>query len=75
MDIDKGRIDEAVLAPLWLNLNATGMAWKSFDWRAMDRLHECGRISNPVGKSKSVQLTEGGLVESERLFHEFFARR
>lgn len=30
--IDITRIDEAVLALLWLNLSATGTAWKSMDW-------------------------------------------
>jgi hypothetical protein len=27
--------------------------WKSFDWNAMNRLHEKGFISNPVRKAKS----------------------
>jgi hypothetical protein len=57
MEIDRNRIDEAVLALLWLNLDATGAAWKGFDWQAMERLHERGFISNPVRKTKSVQLT------------------
>lgn len=74
MDIDKGRIDEAVLALLWLNLDATGMAWKGFNWRTMERLHERGLISNPVGKAKSVRLSEVGLIEGERLLRELFAR-
>ena len=75
MDIDYDRIDEAVLALLWLNLEATGMAWKGFDWRAMERLHEQGLVSNPVGKAKSVRLSEAGRIEGERLFHELFGRR
>lgn len=75
MDIDRDKMDEAVLALLWLNLDATGMAWKGFDWRTMERLHERGLISNPVGKSKSVRLTEVGLIEGERLFRELFVRR
>lgn len=75
MDIDTSRIDEAVLALLWLNLDATGTAWKGFDWRAMERLHERGLISNPVGKAKSVRLTEEGLTEGERCFRELFTHR
>lgn len=75
MDIERDRIDEAVLALLWLNLDATGMAWKGFDWQAMDRLHERGLISNPVGKSKSVRLTEEGVIEGKRLFGALFDRR
>ena len=33
-----------------------------------------GYISNPVGKSKSVQFTEAGLQASERLCRERFAQ-
>ncbi|MGC4252752.1 MAG: DUF6429 family protein [Sphingobium sp.] len=74
-DIDDRRIDEAVLALLWLNLNVTGTAWKGFDWNAMNRLHERGLISDPVCKAKSVWLTDEGMAEAERLFAELFSRR
>ena len=40
----------------------------------MDRLHAKGYIHNPVGKAKSVVLTEEGLRESERLFNEMFGK-
>jgi hypothetical protein len=40
----------------------------------MNRLHEKGLISDPVGKAKSVMLTEQGLKESERLFNELFVK-
>jgi len=50
-------------------------AWKGFDWDAMERLHKKGFISDPVGKAKSVVLTEEGLREAERLFAEKFAAR
>jgi len=40
--VDTGRIDEAVLALLWLNLSTTGAAWKGFDWTAMERPYERG---------------------------------
>lgn len=75
MDIDCDRIDEAVLALLWLNLDVSSIAWKGFDWEAMERLYERGLISNPVGRAKSVRLTEEGLIEGQRLFRELFARR
>ena len=74
-DIDTDRIDEAVLALLWFNLSATGTAWKGFDWTIMERLHERGLISDPVGKARSVQMTPEGRREAERLFNELFARR
>jgi hypothetical protein len=31
-------------------------------------------ILNPIGKAKSVVLTDQGLAESERLFRELFER-
>lgn len=47
---------------------------ESHDWDAMDRLHEKGYISNPVGKAKSVRMADEGLRESERLFETLFSR-
>jgi len=75
METDTDKIDEAVLALLYLTLHDGARAWKSFDWDAMNRLHEKGYISNPVGKAKSVVLTEEGLREAERLFIKLFARK
>jgi hypothetical protein len=75
MEIDTEKIDEAVLALLYLTLHDEGRAWKSFDWDAMNRLHQKGFISNPVGKVKSVLFTEKGLHESERLFRRLFTKR
>lgn len=78
--IDTDRIDEAVLALLFLGICArdrsTGLAraWKSFDWAAMERLHQKGLIHDPVGKAKSVYLTEEGLERAERLFLALFER-
>ena len=74
MDVDLEKIDEAVLALLYLTLHDEARVWKSFDWDALNRFHEKGYISNPVGKAKSVLLTEEGLRESERLFHKLFAK-
>jgi uncharacterized protein DUF6429 len=72
--IDTDRIDEAVLALLYLTLHNGGRAWKSFDWNAMSRLHEKGMIFDPVNKTKSVVLTEQGEREAKRLFHKLFGR-
>jgi Domain of unknown function (DUF6429) len=74
MEIDEDKIDDAVLALLYLTLDRDGRAWKSFDWDAMNRLHEKGLIGNPVNKAKSVWLTEAGVARSERLFREMFGR-
>jgi Domain of unknown function (DUF6429) len=75
MDIDTDKIDEAALALLYLTVHDGSRAWKGLDWDVMNRLHEKGFISNPVGKAKSVLLTEKGLQESERLFRKLFAKR
>jgi len=74
MDIDTDKIDEAVLALLYLTLHDQFRAWKGHDWGALDRLYQRGMIDNPVGKSKSVVLTDDGLSESERLFRKLFER-
>jgi hypothetical protein len=75
MEIDTEKIDETVLALLYLTLHDGARAWKSFDWDAMNRLYEQGFISNPVGKARSVLLTDKGLQESERLFSKLFVKR
>jgi len=75
MEIDTKKIDDAVLALLYLTLHDGVRSWKSHDWDAMNRLHEKGLISDPVGKAKSVVLSERGLNESERLFKELFTQR
>jgi hypothetical protein len=72
--INTRAIDEAVLALLYLTLHEGNQAWKTFDWDAMNRLHEHGMIGNPVGKAKSVTLTEAGRQESERLFKQLFCK-
>ena len=72
MEYDSDKIDEVVLALLHLTLHDGNRVWKSFDWEAMNRLHEKGFISKPVNKAKSVVLTETGLRESEKLFKKFF---
>ncbi|HEX7152783.1 MAG TPA: DUF6429 family protein [Thermoanaerobaculia bacterium] len=72
MKLDLDKIDRAVLALLSLGLHDEYRVWKGFDWDAMNRLHEKGYISDPVGKAKSVLFTEEGLAESERLLQELF---
>jgi uncharacterized protein DUF6429 len=75
MNIDTEKIDEAVLALLFLTLHDGSRAWKGLDWDALNRLHEKGFISNPISKAKSVILTDKGLQESERLFSKLFVKR
>ncbi len=75
MEIDTERIDEAVLALLYLTLHNGARAWKSFDWDTLNRLHQKGYISNPVSRAKSVVLTDAGLREAERLFNKLFVKK
>jgi uncharacterized damage-inducible protein DinB len=48
-------------------------AWKTFDWDALDRLHEKGFIEDPGSKAKSVPLTAEGVTASEEAFLRRFA--
>ena len=74
-DYDRDKVDEVVLALMSLTLHDYYRAWKSFDWDALDRLHEKGLIENPRNKAKSVQLTEEGLLQSANLFERYFGKR
>jgi ribosomal protein S18 acetylase RimI-like enzyme len=56
MELDEEKIDRAVLALLYLGLHGGGRAWKGFDWDALNRLHEKGYISDPVGKASLWRL-------------------
>ena len=72
MEINEDNVDDAVLALLWLTLHDGDRAWKSHDWDVLDRLHKKGLILDPVGKAKSVALTNDGLRLSEELFEALF---
>jgi hypothetical protein len=74
MDIDEDKIDDTVLALLWLTLHDECRAWKGFDWDVTDRLFKKGFIDNPANKSKSCVLTDEGLQRSEALFRSLFTR-
>jgi hypothetical protein len=74
MDLDTSKIDDAVLALLYLGLHDGARAWKGFDWEAMGRLYEKGYITDPRGKAKSVVFTEEGLEQARRLLAELFSK-
>ena len=79
MNHDNDKIDEYTLALLYLVTHGRqeGMgarAWKGFDWDTLNRLHEQGYISNPVGTAKSVGMSEAGFLKARELFEQFFAR-
>ncbi|KAA0685659.1 hypothetical protein DTW90_34925 [Neorhizobium sp. P12A] len=72
-DRREDKIDDAVLALLWLTLHNERCAWKGFDWATTDRLHEKGPMCDPANKSKSLVLTDEGPRRSE-LFRRLFTR-
>jgi hypothetical protein len=79
MKYDEDKIDEYTLALLYLVVHERhermgARAWKGFDWETLNRLHDKGYISNPVGKTKSVGVTEEGFLEAKELFERHFAK-
>lgn len=79
-EIDTDRIDETVLALMFLTLHKnreleSWRAWKSFDWGAMGRLHEKDLILDPVGNAKSVVLTDEGYRRCEEAYLRLFTKR
>jgi hypothetical protein len=74
MAIDMAKVDEAVLALLYLTLHDGNRAWKTIDFDALDRLYEQGFLMDPVSRTKSVVLTEKGLSRSEQLAKVLFGK-
>ena len=75
MEYDKDKVDEIILALLWLTMFDEGYAvraWKGHNWEHLDRLHEKGYIDNPKSKAKSVIVTEKGKKRAEELFNRYF---
>jgi hypothetical protein len=77
MNYDHDKVDETVLALLYLTISeksdwGTARAWKSHDWDALDRLHAKGFISDPKSKAKSVVLSPEGLTRAQELFEQHF---
>jgi hypothetical protein len=77
MDYDQSKVDDMTLALMLLtSFSEHGItrSWKGYDWDALGRLHAAGLIQDPVGKAKSVVLTEEGVKRSRELFQRHFAR-
>ena len=79
MEYDEDKIDDYTLALMYLVTHDReegygARAWKGFDWPTMDRLHEKGLISNPVGKAKSVVMTEKGFKKLKSSLIGFLKR-
>lgn len=77
MDYDEEKVDEMVLALLYLTTFRDKLevrAWKGLDWDSLNRLHEKGYISDPRSKAKSVMLSQEGARLSEELFRKHFGK-
>ena len=80
MKVDEAKVDEMTLALMFLTTfgdppnSEYRRSWKGYDWDTMNRLHEAGYISDPVGKAKSVVLTKEGAERSRQLFEKYFTR-
>jgi hypothetical protein len=78
MDYDTDKVDEAVLALLYLTLHDVNefgaRAWKGHDWAALDRLHQKGLISDPQTKAKSVVLDAEGMKAAAKAFEKLFGK-
>jgi hypothetical protein len=75
MEYDKDKVDEMMLALLWLTMFDEGpgtRAWKGHNWEHMARLFEKGFIDNPKSKARSVSVTEEGKKRAEKLFNKYF---
>ena len=77
MDIDEDKVDDMVLALLYLTtfeVKPRLRAWKGHSWDVLDRLHDKEYISDPATKAKSVVLTELGAKRSHELFEKCFTK-
>jgi hypothetical protein len=80
MEYDEDKVDNFTLALLYLVAHEReegfgARAWKGFDWDTLNRLHDKGFISNPVGKAKSVAMTEQGFLKAKDLFEKHFMNK
>jgi hypothetical protein len=75
VEFDERKIDEAVLALLYLTLHDGNRAWKTIDFATLDRLQEQGFLSGTVTRAKSVVFTEKGLRAAEQLAAKQFAKK
>ncbi|HSD63262.1 MAG TPA: DUF6429 family protein [Ignavibacteriaceae bacterium] len=77
MDYDEEKLDEVVLALLYLTSfkeKFNYRAWKGYDWDTMNRLYEKGFISDPKRKTKSVVLFDEGFEKAKELFQKYFGK-
>jgi Domain of unknown function (DUF6429) len=77
-NLDENKLSEAALAILGLTAFSNHQitrAWKGMDWDLLGLLFQKGWIEDPVGKSKSVVLTETGERLASELLTRHFAKQ
>ena len=67
-------MDEAVLALLHLVLHQPSpyLAWPSFEWATLDRLHTKELIDDPKHKNTFIRLMDQGVAEAAAAFQRVF---
>jgi len=73
MATDTKKIDDAVLALLYLTLHDQSHASTGIAPEVLRRLHESGMIEDPDGSSDSIEFTPDGLDRSRTLFNSMFS--
>lgn len=73
-EFDTEKLDDAALAILSLTLHDDNRVWRGLDWAITDRLHAKGLIADPVGKAKSLALTDDGLARAEAVLAAMFTK-
>jgi len=76
MRYDESRIDEAVLALLYLTSfeeHGVWRAWKGHDWEALGRLYTQELIDNPRNRNKSIIFTSEGFDRAKAACEKLFA--
>ena len=77
-EFDSDKLAEIALAILCLTASTDKVgtrAWKGMDWDVLGLLYERGWIGNPVGKAKSVIVTEDGLQKANRFQEKYFGAK
>lgn len=75
MHYDEAKVDEAVLAVLYLTAfeeHGVTRGWKSLDWEATNRLFERGLIDDPRNRNNSVVFSEEGAALAKAAAEKLF---
>jgi hypothetical protein len=76
-NLDHEKLAEAALAILSLSAwdeEYGARAWKSMDWDLLDVLYQKRWIGDPVGKQKSVSITEQGATLAATYLEKHFGK-